>query len=81
MWTMVDGQADHTLTHNRPKRSSPYSVCAPRAIRFFFFLLLKDRTAKEKRARAREGKPRRAPKMLILAAPTPYPCRLFFEWF
>nr|ADE60759.1 hypothetical protein repV2-ORF1 [Vibrio sp. VP2(2010)] len=36
MWTMVDGQADHTLTHNRPKRSSPYSVCAPRAIRFFF---------------------------------------------
>ncbi|EGR0892488.1 hypothetical protein EOE71_18225 [Vibrio cholerae] len=48
MWTMVDGQADHALTHNRPERSRAHSVCAPRAIRFFF-LLLKERRRKRER--------------------------------
>nr|ADX07345.1 hypothetical protein [Vibrio sp. VT1(2010)] len=57
MWTMVDGQADHTLTHNRPKRSSPYSVCAPRAIRFFFFAFNEKQNSKGKESATQRGQP------------------------
>jgi len=68
----IDTQSPETIERAFSLRSARNKI---------FFLLLKDRTAKEKRALAKQGKPRRAPKMLISAAPTPYPCRLFFEWF
>lgn len=40
MWTMVDGQADHTLTHNRPERErgTPETL---RAQQVFFWITAK----------------------------------------
>jgi hypothetical protein len=49
MWTMVDEQADHALTHNRPrkKEGTPETLRAQQAL-FWFWITAKERAPQER---------------------------------